>query len=416
MICQISSQLSVKSVVRIMTYTTIQQAFRPLFFTCFIIGLCIYPLNKPTTREKWVLYLSILYSVTLWSIYGYIFYCMVSSLSLAGIFPATISIVVLENNIIITMTSTIFNLYYNKRLQMCIKKLSIVDDTLKELGSLKMYQKIHMWSRRVIAGWVVCSFGLNFHDTLSWQKYLTIIRKETTFWRFIIAHIYNYSFHINALVDLVFMFFLWYIGTRFDEINKHIRNLLIKKEHWLKNTWKKPPVTVHQYTLDIDNYKRVLWSLMHLYLELCRIAREWNMIFRMQMTFEMVSYPLTVTSICYYLYKLLMNKYGLFIPTIVWCRVVSWLFVFVGKFYIINYICENVSVKAYTIEKTINELTNILRYADVWKEIYQFTLHARQYPLKFTGMGLFNFGNKFLIKFCITISTYVIIMIQMSDG
>jgi len=59
------------------TTTTIQQAFRPLFFTSFVIGLCVYPFNGPTSWVKWVVYLSILYSATVWFIYGYLFYYMV---------------------------------------------------------------------------------------------------------------------------------------------------------------------------------------------------------------------------------------------------------------------------------------------------------------------------------------------------
>ncbi|KAL6267839.1 hypothetical protein P5V15_000911 [Pogonomyrmex californicus] len=389
--------------------TTIQQAFRPLFVMCFIIGLCVYPVNKSKFRIKWVVYLSILYSLIVWFVYIYLFYYMVNSLTLVALFPHTISLVVLGINNISTITATILNVYYNKKFQICMKKLAAVDDTLKELGTPKIYKKIHLWLKRIVIGWIVCSFALNFNDTMSWQ----ILIHKFTSWKFIIAHIYNYCFHLNALVDSIFIIFLWYIGNRFDKINEHMQNLLIKKEHWLRNTWKKPTV-VHQYILHTDNYKRVLWSSMHLYLELCRIAREWNMIFGMQMALEMASYLLFVTALCYYLYTILMSEYRKEIPVCIWFRIASWAFIFVGKLYIINYICENVSVKATKIEEIINELASTLRYANFWKEIHQFTLQLMHHPLKFSGMGLFYFGNKFLIKFCITIITFLIIIIQTS--
>jgi len=89
----------------------------------------------------------------------------------------------------------------------------------------------------------------------------------------------------------------------------------------------------------------------HLHLELCRIAREWNFMFGMQITFEMIFYPLSVTSVCYYLYKLLMYKHRDKIPGYLWFRIGSWIFIFIGKFYIINYICENVSAK---VKKSYN--------------------------------------------------------------
>lgn len=87
------------------------------------------------------------------------------------------------------------------------------------------------------------------------------------------------------------------------------------------------------------------WFDRHLHLELCRIAREWNLMFGMQMTFETACYPLSVTSSCYYLYKVLLHKHREELPVTLWFRIISWTFIFVGKVYIINYICEYVSVK-----------------------------------------------------------------------
>ena len=89
---------------------------------------------------------------------------------------------------------------------MCIKKLSVVDDTLKELGSLHIYQKVHTWSKRLIAVWVLCSFVLTFNDFLSWQSLLT---EGTGFRTFILSYILCFSFHINTLKDLIFLIVLW---------------------------------------------------------------------------------------------------------------------------------------------------------------------------------------------------------------
>lgn len=69
----------------------------------------------------------------------------------------------------------------------------------------------------------------------------------------------------NFIIDAIIfktLFMNRYIGTRFDEINKHMQNLLTKEKCWLRNTCKKPTVIVHQCTLRTDNYKQVLWSSM----------------------------------------------------------------------------------------------------------------------------------------------------------
>ncbi|XP_039308522.1 uncharacterized protein LOC120358396 [Solenopsis invicta] len=82
----------------------------------------------------------------------------------------------------------------------------------------------------------------------------------------------------------------------------------------------------------------------------------------------MMSYPFTVTTICYFLYKgLRLGREG--IPVYMRFSATFWLLICIGKVYILNYICENICAKANKIDKTVNELTNILRYADTWKEV-----------------------------------------------
>ncbi|XP_011866875.1 PREDICTED: uncharacterized protein LOC105561476 [Vollenhovia emeryi] len=171
----------------------IQYAVRPLFITCFIIGLGVYPLKEQKPKDEWITYLSVLYSLIVWFVYGYLSYYMVSSLSVRALFHATISIIVLEINMITTITSVIFSVYYNKRFQMCMKRLTAVDDTLEELGTPKMYEKIHMQSKRIAIGWFLYSLVMNFSDTKWWLD-----RKETTSWGFIVPHLYNHSLHVNT--------------------------------------------------------------------------------------------------------------------------------------------------------------------------------------------------------------------------
>lgn len=42
--------------------------------------------------------------------------------------------------------------------------------------SPKIYRKVYIWSKQ-IAGWIVCSFALNFNDTLS----SLFLKEETAF-------------------------------------------------------------------------------------------------------------------------------------------------------------------------------------------------------------------------------------------
>ncbi|XP_070156714.1 uncharacterized protein [Polyergus mexicanus] len=372
--------------------TTIQQAVRPFFIVCFIIGLGVYPLKESRPKIKWIIYLSILYSLMIWFIYCYFVYYIIRSFSLISIYRTNIMVIVMEINTIIAITSVILNIYHYKRFQIFMKRLTAVDDTLEELGTSKIYKKIHKWSKRTVIVWIIFSVAANFYDTLWW-----INREEMSAWIYILPYIGNYCLHANGFVDLIFITFLWYINNRFDKINEHIQYLSMKEEHGL-NKWKKPVINVYRNISRTNNYKRVLWSLMHLHLELCRIARELNGMFGIQMAFEMASHLFFLTSMYHYVYGMLTQKIQEEARMTAWLGNIFWTLVFILRLCIINYLCENISVKGNEIRKIIYQLTSALRYANIRKEIYQFALQIMHNPLRFTGMGLFYFGNNFLRK------------------
>lgn len=87
-----------------------------------------------------------------------------------------------------------------------MKKLATVNDTLEKLGTLKMYKNLHTKTKQVIIIWIVYSLVMNAFDTIWWLS-----SKETTSWGLYLAHIVNHCIHINAFVDMLFTFFLWYV-------------------------------------------------------------------------------------------------------------------------------------------------------------------------------------------------------------
>ncbi|XP_067203929.1 uncharacterized protein [Linepithema humile] len=291
------------------------------------------------------------------------------------------------------------------RLKICMTKLTIVDDTLEKLGTPKIYQKMHILSKRVVIGWIIYCFITNFFDINYW-----IQKKETLSWGLFLSYLLNHTVHVITFSELFFIIFLWHIGIRFDKVNEHMRCLLVKKDYQLRCTWKKPVVIFHHQYL--WNYKETLWTSLHLYFELCRIARELNLIFGVQTTIKMVSFLLHVTAMCYYL--CLIWKYQIKISTYTIFLLIIWILIYFVRFCAINLMCENVCIKANKINMVVHQLTNIIRYADISEEICQFALQAVQHPLKFNGMGFFCLGHVFIQKFCTSVLTFVIITAQMN--
>ncbi|XP_011706967.1 PREDICTED: uncharacterized protein LOC105462130 [Wasmannia auropunctata] len=91
-----------------------------------------------------------------------------------------------------------------------------------------------------------------------------------------------------------------------------------------------------------------------------------------------------------------------------------WFFHNVFKFLLINYVCETVSNKASATGNLLNRLlyTTYIYDAEVHEIISQFSLQTVHMPLKFYGIGLFQFGFKFLHRFIMSIATVLVIAIQ----
>jgi len=85
-----------------------------------------------------------------------------------------------------------------------MKRLAAVDNTLEELGTPKIYQKLHVCVKRVLIGWLMCSQMANISNMMWWFYTME------DHWRIIIPCITNHLQHANMFMDLVFTTYLWY--------------------------------------------------------------------------------------------------------------------------------------------------------------------------------------------------------------
>ncbi|XP_011707054.1 PREDICTED: uncharacterized protein LOC105462228, partial [Wasmannia auropunctata] len=89
-----------------------------------------------------------------------------------------------------------------------------------------------------------------------------------------------------------------------------------------------------------------------------------------------------------------------------------WLSQSIFKFLLINYVCETVSTKADATANLINRLWYSTCDVEIREIISQFSLQIVHMPLRFCGIGLFQFGFKFLQRFIMSIATVLVIVIQ----
>ncbi|XP_011706026.1 PREDICTED: uncharacterized protein LOC105461223 [Wasmannia auropunctata] len=223
----------------------------------------------------------------------------------------------------------------------------------------------------------------------------------------------NYCFHINFIGDLTTASILEYTGLKFDQVNAYLQNLMKNNKHEITQTSENPMIYLHQrrFSKSLSN-KSVIWIILHLHLELRKISYEIDSIFGIQMTIKMACYFGWITiNLREILYAILSNNYVKF-------RIMSiimhlfWLFHNVFKFLLINYMCEIVTTKASTTADLLNRLSYFPCDVEIREIISQFSLQIVYAPLKFCGIGFFQFGFKFLRRFVTSIATVLVIIIQ----
>ncbi|XP_018374477.1 PREDICTED: uncharacterized protein LOC108768521 [Trachymyrmex cornetzi] len=132
------------------------------------------------------------------------------------------------------------------------------------------------------------------------------------------------------------------------------------------------------------------------------------------MTLEMGCYFACIAAILRQIFCLAYNKnYGIINNEILYVTVlIVWLFIYIFRLLLINYVCERVSTKANATGNFINKLSYLTYDTEIYENILQFSLQIVQSPLRFYGLGLFQFGFKFLYGFFASISTLLVIYTQ----
>ncbi|KYM99163.1 hypothetical protein ALC62_10132 [Cyphomyrmex costatus] len=128
---------------------TLMSVLTPLFiissFYCLI--LFEYPLGQQRP------YFSCLYGLTVWSIIVYNTYpIFIVQLEEKRIFISH------DIHYLIAISSIFISLYRYKELKICLRELSVVNDTLETLGAPNEYHRIRNWIIRVIIGCIVFVF------------------------------------------------------------------------------------------------------------------------------------------------------------------------------------------------------------------------------------------------------------------
>ncbi|XP_011705522.1 PREDICTED: uncharacterized protein LOC105460721 [Wasmannia auropunctata] len=380
----------------------IRTILKPFLIISYVFGLRIADL--PINRTK--LWISFLYMLLIWIVY----YCLLISPLVYSV-QKSYSIeyhICYYMEILISLLSIMFGVYNHKKFQNCLKKLDIIDNTLLELGTVTDYDKLRKKILWHILGWFIIVILMNSVTALS----VNVEHDCDILTAIIVVFIRNYSYHVNVIGYLTTTNILGYIGLKFDQINKHLQNLTTDNDHKIKQV--RENLIRHSYRcrfLKTLNTKRTIWIIRHLHLELRKVSYEIDSIFVTDMSFKMGSYFgwiifLIRETFCALIGNLKYDKILYAATNVIWISHN------IFKFLLVNYMCETVSTKANATGHLLNKLLYSTYDDEVREVISQFSLQMVFMPLRFYGIGLFQFGFKYLHRFIMSIVTVLVIVIQ----
>ncbi|RLU19070.1 ObirGr22 [Ooceraea biroi] len=378
---------------------TIQAALSPLLTIGSICGLAIFEYPPGRARP----YFSCLYFSITWSLYVFLCYYLFYN-NYAVVISWPIKVVMLT-----TIVSVCDSLFHFKDLSTCLRKLSVVDDTLQVLGTPKEYRLLYKWTIGVIIGWIILACFLNTIDSIVSYYYT---REHSDIVRICVPFFTNHLFHVDTYSGLIWGTILGYTGSRFQRINEHIYTLLSEDTKCIKRWDKLIPIN-YQSRAEAKDCKRYIWIIMHIHLHLSHISHQLNKVFSMQMTLQMASYFAFFVDLLCVIYTSYIDKSKNIGSILDGLFSYIWLVVCIVKVFGLTHICQTVSDKAQETITILYKLSNDNPDEDLREQVLQFILQIKQREIKFSGLGLFYFDYGFIRHFCKSIVTILIIIIQM---
>ncbi|KYN36515.1 hypothetical protein ALC56_09130 [Trachymyrmex septentrionalis] len=189
--------------------TTLQAALAPLLTIGSFFGLGFFEYHGHSMP-----YLSCPYVLAIWSSLIYFVYCPLIFFDLFEnpnlIWKYWMFIMVL----ITAITSILASWFHFKELKMCLRELSLVDNTMEAIGSPKKYQRLHKWIIRITIGYIVYMFYSLAIFTLI-PKFLY----NTNFYVIIGTLPIFYSEFVLVLSALIWGTILGCVSFRFHQVN-----------------------------------------------------------------------------------------------------------------------------------------------------------------------------------------------------
>ncbi|XP_012225709.1 gustatory receptor for bitter taste 66a-like [Linepithema humile] len=359
--------------------------------------------------------------------------------------------------------------WYTKSFEVCYKKISEIDETLRQIGLVINYDIIYF----VTIGVMIT--GLIFTIITSALVSIHLHNRVNLYTSIYMIVAYTYALFVNGIVIFDFYILVKYLQMRFELVNQflyehsgvsstkkrklgffemqdyaNIMNCEQRKRlstkmlsRWRRQTQPQINISVleksstvksqiqTQFQKELQNQsqrhnpvmtkcekrKHLLQTIKQVHLELCKMSKTICTILGVQAAFDVAASIMFLTGMFYNLYNRYVVQQDKFVKTLTEQTAVSVILctLTVVKIIFLSRICKKASDEGNKTIEIIYGIYGCEADIDMRCEIQQFGIQILQSPITFSAFGL-SLGNNVISLGLRTVTTYLVIMIQVSNS
>ncbi|XP_047371536.1 putative gustatory receptor 28b isoform X2 [Vespa velutina] len=420
-----------------------EEVLRPIYILSIIFGLRVFEFPQSHSRPI----LSFLYSMSFYCLHFVGWTYQEERIYNTGMFDLdrTITYVLSISEKMMIFIILILGLHKSESSKLFAKRISEIDKTLQALGSSTSFNSIYKMTIMSITIAILYLF-LFFITIIIWMTILNNpIYKSFILYLSLMLNIYTFMVQFILLIE--FFTIIRCIESEFRRANDLLSDVNVlpissiasellehKKADGSLSIESSLPVDSKKLfiglsslcrsksQLQVESYKinksrRLLRTIRQVHLELYRVSKSYSNMYGIQISLEVAISVLFNIYVLYDFYTKLEKETGNINDLIHHLMV----FIFCCsqytlKIFIINYICDKTTEEAERTNEIIHTFYGQNTDFEIKKEVEIFSLQMMQCRTVYTAYGLYNLNCKHICSCVGIITTYIVIMIQVTNS
>ncbi|XP_017880710.1 putative gustatory receptor 28b [Ceratina calcarata] len=310
----------------------------------------------------------------------------------------------------------------SQKLRKVLELIESYNRKMENMGLATRHQALFMYQIKIISlyGIAIISYFVVMH--IIYYKGLMKITIES---KLCLTFIQITISFLTCVSDISFCIWIKYFRIKFEQMNEMVRGMLTttpdspqhRRVLGLQYDFKNKMFTSfrNESKRGSNASAYIIRTLKQRHLELIKIARMMNTAYGIQIALMMTVSFVSTIALLYMWYRTIWMNYEILVLLSETMPFAYYILFSLWRIVYENHVCAKTCSEALEIGDIICELHEPSASKEFRTEIQDFTLQLIQNPLIFTGYGFFDLGHAFIQEVLGSITTYLVILIQVGD-